>query len=265
MRKLAGFIFLLTILVFGSPVLAREASSAPESVLAQEASTVPERDGTYDEPTAKGFVKVRVIVHRERQARGALAPLLACGLPDPDSTAAVPAAGWHLPSNWTYSLNVSSVPSSVGGSNLPTIASKVFSDWQGASGGNVSFSQGANTTVDRSRYDGRNIVTWGRTSGSSLGVTYIRYLTLSGLVVDVDTIMNKRVPWSWSNSDTCANTNTYDAENILTHEIGHWMGLDDTYSAAYVDNTMYGYGSKGEVKKNTLTTGDVAGVVAIYP
>lgn len=265
MKKLAGFISILVILLVGSPILAKEASPALESTPAQESATIPERDGTYDEPTAKGIVKVRVIVHREKPVRVISTPLLFCNLADPDSTAVVPAAGWRLPQNWTYSLNTSSVPSSVGSANLPTIASKVFDDWQGAIAGKVAFSRGPNTTIDRSRYDGRNIVAWGRTSGSTLGVTYIRYLIAGGQVVDVDTIMNKRVAWSWSDSDTCADSNSYDAENILIHEIGHWMGLDDTYDAPYVDNTMYGYGAKGEVKKNTLTAGDITGVLAIYP
>jgi len=265
-KRIAATLAYISLLVFSSPILvvAREAAPAPEATRAKEAVTVPERDGTYDEPTARGIVKVRVIVHKERP-QTASTPLLNCNLADPDSSAVVPAASWRLPANWTYNLNVSSVPSSVGGSNLPSIASKVFSDWQGAISNKVNFSQGTNTTIDRSRYDGNNIIAWGRTSGSSLGVTYIRYYVSSGLVVDVDTIMNKRVSWSWSNSDTCANSNTYDAENILNHEIGHWMGLDDTYDAAYTHNTMFGYGSKGEVKKNTLTTGDTAGVNAIYP
>ena len=252
-------------MVLYTPVyaLAREAGPAREAVGASEAATIPEQDGTYDEPTARGIVKVRVIVHKQKPV--VTQNSLVCNLADPDSTAQVAAAGWRLPSNWTYNLNTRSTPSSVGSSNTATVASKSFSDWQSAVSSKVNFSRGSDTTVDRSRYDGLNIVAWGRTSGSSLGVTYIRYYTSSRLVVDVDTILNKRVAWSWSNSDTCANSNTYDAENILNHEIGHWMGLDDTYDAAFADNTMFGYGSKGEVKKNTLTTGDVVGVNAIYP
>lgn len=263
-------LFVITSLIFpavlvraGEAKPAGEATTASEAQAAGEAAEVPERDGVYDEPTARGIVKVRVIVHKQRQR--VTTNLLICNLADPDSTAQVAAAGWHLPANWTFNLNVNSVPSSVGGANLPTIALKTFDDWQGAVSGKVSFSRGSNTTVDRSRYDLKNIVAWGRTSSSSLGVTYIRYLTLSGLVVDVDTIMNKRVAWSWSNSDTCANSNSYDAQNILNHEIGHWIGLDDHYDSAYQNNTMFGFGSKGEVKKNTLTTGDIAGALAIYP
>ncbi len=207
---------------------------------------------------------MRVFVHPEKPTKTQLG-VVVCDLADPDSTATVGAAGWKLPSSWTYQPNPSSVPSSVGGANLATIAGNGFADWTAAANNKVTFTQGANTTVARQAYDGKNIIAWGRTSGSALGITYIRYYSSTGQVVDVDTIMNKRFPWKWSNSSTCADSSSYDAENILNHELGHWLGLDDMYTAAYVDNTMYGYGSKGEVKKNTLTTGDTAGATAIYP
>lgn len=221
------------------------------------------QDGLYDEPGHPG-IKVRVIVHHERPTQVNSA-LLACGLADPPSSTKVNATGWHLPPTVTYSLNPSSVPATVSGSSLATMTTKAFSDWRAASGNMVTFNRGSDTLVSRSAYDSKNIISWGRTSGSALAVTYIRYNTTTGLTVDVDTIMNKKFAWSWSNSDVCADTATYDAENILTHELGHWMGLDDEYNAAdYQHATMYGYGSKGEVKKNTLTAGDVSGAFDIY-
>lgn len=234
-------------------------------------SPIPEKTGVYADPDHPG-VKVRVFVHPER-SRGTRSgkptktqsSALVCDLPDPDSSAVVGPAGWYLPASWIYQLNPSSVPSSVGGSNLPTIAANGFADWAAASGDKVTFTKGANTSVARQAYDGRNIIAWGRTSGFALGVTYIRYYASTGLAVDVDTIMNKKFAWKWSNSNTCADSAAYDAENILTHELGHWLGLNDEYAATYVDNTMYGYGGKGEVKKNTLTSGDAAGTTAIYP
>lgn len=40
--------------------------------------------------------------------------------------------------------------------------------------------------------------------------------------------------------------------------------VDDVYSAEFQNNTMYGYGAVTETKKNTLSTGDMLGVEAIY-
>lgn len=225
-------------------------------------SPIPEKSGVYDDPDHPG-VKVHVFAHPERPTKDESSALV-CNLADPDSTAVVGATGWKLSPSWTYNLNPSSVPSSVGGSNLPTIAGNGFADWSAATGNKVTFNRGADTTVARQAYDGKNVMAWGRTNGSALGVTYVRYFTSNGQVVDVDTIMNKKYPWKWSNSNTCAESTAYDAEDIMNHEIGHWPGLNDMYTANYVDATMYGYGSKGEVKKNTLTTGDNAGAAAIY-
>lgn len=242
----------------------------PTQVLASHKSPnvdIPEKSGVYDDPDHPG-VKVRVYVHHEKPDKAEPSALVCSA--DPDSLATVAPAGWHLPNSWTYNLNPASVPSSVGQANLPTIAGNAFSDFTTALGnvgigGSLTITRSSNTTLTKQAYDGKNIIAWGRTQGSALGVTYIRYYTSSGLVVDVDTIMNQRFPWSWSNSNTCGDTAFYDAENILTHEIGHWFGLDDMYDATLFQHaTMYGYGAKGEVKKNTLTSGDASGAAAIY-
>lgn len=225
-------------------------------------SGIPEVNGDFPDPKDKN-VRVRVFVHKEKGRDVQTA--LVCD--DVDSTTTVGWAGWKLPAgNWTYNLNPSSVPSSVGAVNLSIIATNGFNELESAQN-DVSFVRGSDTGKTRSSYDRQNIISWGRTSGSALGVTYVRYYSASGLVVDVDTIMNKKFSWSWNGGDstTCGDPNRYDAQNILTHEQGHWLGLDDEYTAGFVDNTMYGYGSKGETKKNTLTTGDRAGIAAIYP
>jgi hypothetical protein len=231
------------------------------SISAKEKAVIPERDGIYTDPDHPG-IKVRVFVHNEKPAQATPPPpVQQCNLADPNSESLVSAAGWKLSPSWTYNLNLNSVPSSVGGANLIKIASDGFGQWNTPTG--VSFVPGPNTIVDRQAYDGQNIIAWGRTSGTALGVTYIRYTSL-GQVVDVDTIMNKKFRWSWSDSNICAWQDTYDAENILTHELGHWVGLDDEYTGEFADNTMYGYGAKGEVKKDTITNGDFSGASAIY-
>jgi hypothetical protein len=228
---------------------------------------IPEVPGVYQDPDHPGIF-VRVFVHYGNHGKPNPKPdpTLQCSLDDTDSNSVVGSAGWKLPQSWIYNLNPSSVPSSVGSSNLPTFAGIGFSKWSDAIGYKVNFEQGVDTTTSRQAYDGQNIITWGRTNGSALAVTYIRY-TSSGDVVDVDTIMNQKFTWSWADQSTnalCAYSDTYDAQDILTHELGHWIGLDDEYSSNYSNNTMYGYGSMTEIKKDTLTTGDVAGASAIY-
>lgn len=229
--------------------------------LAQQSNgSIPERNGDYPDPEHPG-IRVRVFVHEAGKPQASTASCM-----DGSSDALVGKTGWKLPSGtWTYNLNPSSVPSSVGGGNLPTIATNAFNQWQGAQS-KVTFSKGADTTATRNALDGQNIVAWGRTSGTALAVTYTRYYTSTGIVADVDTIFNVKFPWSWTvyQQNLCVSTNAYDTQDILTHETGHWMGLDDEYATNYQDNTMYGYGSKNEIKKDTLTTGDINGVKAIY-
>lgn len=229
----------------------------------------PEKEGTYNVPDHPNL-KVKVFIHRPKDAKPfpapTVSPILVCPS-DPNSDAFIPATGWKLPTTWTYTLNASSVPLSVGRENLTTIANSAFSQWTGVLSGKVNVSKtSSDTTINRAKLDGKNIIAWGRTSGTALAVTYTWYYPLTGLVAEVDTIMNQKFPWFWNAAASqCTDQNSYDAQNILTHELGHWMGLDDVYTAAYIDNTMHGYGNKGETKKDTLTSGDIASVVVIYP
>jgi len=237
------------------------------SVSAQSSNAkIPEKNGDYADPEHPGL-RVRVFVHQPKPGRPSPTqpPSIVCPDDDPSSSSMVPATDWHLPPNWTYTLNPSSAPASVGSGNLVTIASNAFGEWvKAASKVNIS-NTGSTTTVNRASYDGKNIIAWGRTSGSALAITYTWYYPSTGLVAETDTIFNQKVPWYWDAENyLCTDANSYDAQDILTHELGHWMGLDDTYTAIFIDNTMYGYGSKGEIKKDTLTSGDIQGVQAIY-
>jgi hypothetical protein len=224
---------------------------------------IPEENGIYDVPNHPDL-KVRVFVHKAKPSPQPQ-PTYVCNLDDNDSSAVVGSAGWKLPSNWTYNLNLGSVPSSVGSNNLPTISGNAFAQWTNVLNDKVSIIRGSDTKINKKGLDGKNIITWGSASGSALGVTYIWYNPTTEEVRELDTIMNQNFFWKWSNGvSTCAYINSYDAQDIMTHELGHWFGLDDEYTSAYTNNTMYGYGSTGDAKADTLTTGDILGVQAIY-
>lgn len=257
-KKLFAIFAVVLIIVLGlslSPSLAKN----------DKDGDIPEQDGIYNVP-GHPDMKVRVFVFKEKPAKpGKPSPIptLYCPLDDPNSLALVGPTGWELPDNWTYYINPSSVPSSVGGANLAEITVKSFKVWTDVS--HTSLIYGGTTSIYQKGYDGKSIIAWGRTSGSALAVTYTWYYPSTGMVAEVDTIMNLKFVWMWSGGTTeCAYTNSYDAQNILTHELGHWFGLNDYYAADYKEATMYGYGSKMETKKNTLTTGDIDGVEAIY-
>ena len=148
---------------------------------------------------------------------------------------------------------------------MATLASNSFNTWSTPDvSSKVNFVKGANTSTSRARYDAQNIISWGRTSGSALAVTYTWYYTASGQVAETDTIFNNKFAWQWSSQTNCAYQGYYDAQNILTHELGHWVGLNDNYATSYANNTMFGYGSPTEVKKNSLATGDTSTVNSIY-
>jgi len=224
---------------------------------------IPDVDGIYD-VSGHPELKVRVFVHKTGAGKPAPTPVRQCGLPDPDSSVVVSRAGWKLPENFIYNLNPNNAPALVGFSNWPVIAENSFNVWENEISKKVNVTRGADTTVARKGLDGKNIVAWGSASGSTLGVTYIWYYPSTGEVAELDTIMNTKFVWTWSGSSTCAYTNSYDAQSILTHELGHWFGLDDEYTSDFINNTMYGFGYKRDAKGDTLTDGDIIGVRAIY-
>ncbi len=247
----------------------------------QATQVIPEQAGVYD-VLGRPELKLKVFIHEPktdqpvRNNAGKPTPQVpqeictSTLVADPNSTSVVAGAGWKMPTTWVYRLNLNNIPATVGSANLPTIASSSFSQWAGAINNLVTIERGSDTTLNKAQLDGQNIIAWGRTSGTALAVSYVWYNQTTGELVEVDTIMNSKFTWYWSNPNnwptdqTCAYSGVYDAQNILTHELGHTVGLDDEYDASYINNTMYGYGSKGETKKNTLTTGDRNGALILY-
>jgi len=227
---------------------------------------LPDKAGIYDVP-GRPDLKLRVFLHPDKPAKSGkptpTTPPYTCTETDPDSLLPVDLAGWKLPNSWIVKLNVSSVPSTVGGSHLLAIVDNAFREWLTRISNKVTVIYTGTTNVSRANLDGQNIITWGNAPASALAVSYIWY-NGDGYAVEVDTIMNKKYTWYWSQDINCAYQNVYDAQDILTHELGHTFGLDDMYTNDYANHTMYGYGSKGEVKKDTLTPGDITSVQNIY-
>lgn len=74
-----------------------------------------------------------------------------------------------------------------------------------------------------------------------------------------DQIYNTFYAWS----DTGA-VGEMDLDNIVTHELGHSVGLGDLYENTCSEETMYGFADFGETNKRDLNAGDIEGVSKLY-
>ena len=121
------------------------------------------------------------------------------------------------------------------------------------------FSYKGTTSKDAGKRDGYNVVSFGRYQANAIAVTYIWYNKITLTIVETDTKLNTRYRWSLSGEQ-----GKMDVQNIMTHEFGHWCGLDDLYSDVDYWLTMYGYADYGETYKRTLGLGDILGLEAVY-
>ncbi|OGO42021.1 MAG: hypothetical protein A2137_00665 [Chloroflexi bacterium RBG_16_58_8] len=122
--------------------------------------------------------------------------------------------------------------------------------------------------------NGANEVAWVSLSASdtnAIAITVVWYNTLSGLIAEVDMGMNSDLAWSQTTlaagtdpDSVTGDTGSYDVQTIATHEAGHWLMLGDMYNKPAAEQTMFGYGAKGELKKRSLESGDLAGLRLIY-
>lgn len=165
-----------------------------------------------------------------------------------------------------------------------------FDTWSGASGPLEFKYEGETTAVaSADTTDDKNVVSWGNLTTSypnAIAVTFIWSYRYSRAIVEVDTIMNNGTGFEWSYTDPntiqdlsgqavpdpdryvdfniSGDTGRFDIRNIMTHEAGHWLMLGDLYNSRDSALTMYGYGSEGETRKDTLGYGDELGVEKAY-
>ena len=194
-------IFLIAMIFLGS--FSVYAKVDKQDLISQLEYSLPEQAGIYDIP-GRPDLKLRVYVYHDKSVKfGKPSPVEeTCGLSDPDSSSETPLADWKLPATWIYRLNTVSVPSTVGANNLSTIAQNAVKEWSNAIDNKVLISRGSNTTTNRAVMDGQNIIAWGRAPSGALAVSYIWYRA-DGIAVEIDTIMNNKYVWYWSNPRFC--------------------------------------------------------------
>ena len=142
------------------------------------------------------------------------------------------------------------------------VVAGAFARWESVDESAIAFSfRGEMDRRNRDASDNRNLITFADASslGSAvLGATFITS-NADGRITDADIVLNRAVDFS-TRFDAFAGA--YDAESVLTHEVGHLIGLDHT---GLVRATMAPFTDRGDVHQRTLETDDAIGAGMLYP
>jgi hypothetical protein len=101
-------------------------------------------------------------------------------------------------------------------------------------------------------YDEANVIAICYTWGYFGGKPSTREIVEFDIMLDTDYV--------WGDGE--ANSLLMDVQNIVTHEVGHGIGLADIYDCEL--ETMYGYSDYGDIVKRDLFYGDIAGLQKLY-
>jgi MYXO-CTERM domain-containing protein len=98
---------------------------------------------------------------------------------------------------------------------------------------------------------------------AAFAVTTVWHRRSTGEILDADMEINeRRGPYGICPPTGCVDRRTVDLENVVTHELGHYLGLAHSTE---LDATMYVSAVAGETIKRDLHDDDIAGICTIYP
>lgn len=133
-----------------------------------------------------------------------------------------------------------------------TAVDAAFSTWSGTAAPSLAPDSNADNTV-----------TMASLSSGTLAVARLSFNPATKEIHECDIEMNSKVTWSTdgATSECEFPASHFDVQNVMTHEVGHFIGLDHV-NDEYL--TLYGYASEGETRKCSLGPGDQAGATALY-
>jgi len=115
--------------------------------------------------------------------------------------------------------------------------------------------------------DGRITVAWihdpsewrQRYGATEIARTIVTSRVSTGVIIDADVVVNVG-GFRFAAGETCT-AEAYDLQGVLTHEVGHVIGLDHS---AVAEATMFATSSPGDCHLRELHPDDVAGFCATY-
>lgn len=109
--------------------------------------------------------------------------------------------------------------------------------------------------------DESNTVCWGTIDGpgGTIAVTRFVFWVNTKELIEFDIMFDSEELWS-----TTGAKDAFDVQNVMTHELGHTLVLDDLRSPRDGALTMHAYTWPEDVTKRDLGSGDIRGIQAIY-
>ena len=167
---------------------------------------------------------------------------------------------WSTPS-LTWNLHAAGSEDISDGSHEVAIG-KAFDSWQSVGGSQIAFARGADTGSGPSgashvvMFDETNETGYFPPLSGIVALTPISYNTDNGSILDADVIFNGRdYDWSTDGSD-----GTFDVQDVLTHELGHFIGLDHSPT---LSGSMWPYVSPTQWLHRSLSLDDRSGAIAV--
>jgi hypothetical protein len=153
---------------------------------------------------------------------------------------------------------------------LESALASSMSQWS-AWNSNIRFQNAGTTTAsyggigkDGSCDDGTNVVTWARFDPEVIAQAGTCMDDTGRIVRDADLALNVTYHWEDIRGEP-ESRHSFDIRSIVTHELGHWLGLLDLYSSSDVHQTMSGYSEYSEISKRTPALGDILGIQKLFP
>lgn len=222
-------------------------------VILSGSSLVYQSAPLMNQPIKADDVSLTVLEVKERYAQAQVS-----ATPSKDNSMTNPDFGL-LPWHWSTTANYFVNPSNKYGLSASAVTNAIktcANTWDKETGAAVFYFQGT-TSKSAGKYDGYNVIAWGAYSGNVIAVTYI--WSTATKIVETDTMLNTVYKWSLSGG-----AGKMIVQDIMTHEFGHWAGLNDLYTDRDYWLTMYGYAKYAETYKQTLGLGDIKGLEIWY-
>lgn len=162
---------------------------------------------------------------------------------------------------------------------LVDIVRASFAAWEDVACSSFSFEETAPATVDRAEFNidqgNVNLLVWRestwdevvdgetvRRDPAIIALTSVMYDKNTDQILDVDIEFNGVYHRFGVLTGALGDNNKMDLQSVLTHELGHTLGIDHSSVPGAV---MQPYGGPGETHMRTLSQDDIDAICAIYP